>query len=81
MANIAEGFDREGNTEFSHFVSIAMGSCGEVRSHLYTVLDAGYISQSQFEELMAHALLTSRLLHGLARHLKQSDRRGPKFDY
>jgi four helix bundle protein len=50
MANIAEGFDRQGAKEFAHFLSTAKGSCTEVRSHLYVALDRNYIERSQFEE-------------------------------
>ncbi|MGN0236224.1 MAG: four helix bundle protein [Paludibacteraceae bacterium] len=48
MNNIAEGFDRnkftKENTLFIHFLGIAIGSCGEVKSMLYAAEDLGYIS-------------------------------------
>ncbi len=49
MANIAEGYERRSDREFLRFLDIAKGSCGEVRSHLYIALDAGYLSPEQFE--------------------------------
>src|SRR2546430_117929 len=38
-ANIAEGFERDGNREFNQFLSTSKASCGEVQDHLYTALD------------------------------------------
>lgn len=65
MANIAEGFERSGSKEFHKGLSIACGSCAEVRSDLYTLFDAQLITQSQFEELSQAALETSRVTNAL----------------
>jgi len=60
-ANIVEGFERNGNREFVHFLTIAKGSAGEIRDHLYTALDEAYISQKEFEETYAIAETSGRL--------------------
>jgi four helix bundle protein len=54
-ANIAEGFERDGNREFIQFLSNSKGSCGEVQDHLYTALDEQYITKDEFERLYAQA--------------------------
>ncbi|HYJ88707.1 MAG TPA: four helix bundle protein [Pyrinomonadaceae bacterium] len=55
MSNLAEGFERGRATEFHQFLSVAMGSCAEVRTQLYVALDVGYLSTSVFETLMTQA--------------------------
>jgi four helix bundle protein len=59
MGNVAEGFDRGSRGEFHQFLCVAKGSCAEVRSHLYVALDAGYVSQEEFESLRKQALEVS----------------------
>jgi four helix bundle protein len=79
MGNVAEGFDRGGDKEFTQFLSISKGSCGEVKSHLYVALDQQYIAPEEFKRLYNHADEVGRLLAGFMAYLKQSDMRGRKF--
>ncbi|HOB75607.1 MAG TPA: four helix bundle protein [Phycisphaerae bacterium] len=65
MSNTAEGFERGRMSEFHQFLSIAKGSCGELRSQLYVALDATYISEGTFRRLMNEAQEVGRLIGGL----------------
>ena len=79
MANIAEGFERDGNKEFRQFLATAKGSVGEVKAQLYVALDVRLIDQGSFAQNMALADETARLLAGFLRYLKASDHKGSKF--
>ena len=78
MSNIAEGFKRDGNREFQHFLVIAKGSCGEVRSQPFIAFDQGYAALNEFQSLCQEATQVSRLLSGLKKHLRQSQMHGRK---
>lgn len=74
--NIAEGFERSSNKDFAHFVNIAKGSAGEVRSILYILRDNGYISEENFKELYSNILDISKQLATFRSFLlKNGDRR------
>jgi four helix bundle protein len=70
MNNIAEGFERGTNKEFTQFLNIAKGSAGEVRSTLYAALDQRYIAEQQFNALRDRALSVSRRCSNLIKYLQ-----------
>jgi len=72
LSNIAEGFERGGRREFHQFLSIAKGSCAEVRSQLYVALDIGYLTQSKFNELLSQAEEVGRIVGGLRTSMKRN---------
>ena len=79
MSNIAEGFERGGDKEFSQFLAVAKGSVGEVQAQLYVALDTGYVDKKVFAQLYALAEDNGRLLGGFMKYLQQSNLKGPKY--
>lgn len=65
MSNIAEGYERNSDNEFSRFLAIAKGSCAEVRSQLYIAYDIGYLEDEDFQQLMRQAESVGRLVAAL----------------
>jgi four helix bundle protein len=80
-ANIAEGYGRYSYQENVQFCRQARGSLYELRDHLTTALDAGYLSKEIFAELDATAVSAIRLVNGYiraTRNLKLSMPERPK---
>lgn len=69
MNNIAEGYERSADKQFSHFLYISKGSIAEVRSMLYLAISLNYIDQNNFDALTQESLEISRLLSGLIKKL------------
>jgi len=75
MSNIAEGFDRNSPADFHRFLVIAKASCAEVRCQLYIALDVGYVSQTEFEQLMAQAVELAKIIGGLRTSVEKQIKR------
>ncbi len=79
MSNIAEGFERSGTGELMQFLSIAKGSAGEVKSHLYVAHDQNYIDEESFNKLFNSACEISKMINGLMNYIRTSKIKGVKY--
>ena len=79
MSNIAEGFERGTNAEFSQFLFIAKGSCGEVRAQLSIAFDQKYIEGNIYNNLVDRCRRISGMLSNLITYLKGTRYQGIKY--
>jgi len=71
MSNIAEGFDRGTNREFTQFLIVARASASEVKSQLYIALDRNYIDKNEFDTVYQQATKVISIIDGFIRYLKK----------
>ncbi len=70
--NIAEGFDRSSDADFSRFLYFSIASCSEVKSMIYLVERLDYISRESKEELLLKSQEISRITRGLIKSIKKA---------
>lgn len=68
--NIAEGFDRSSDADFSRFLYISFGSCSEVKSMVYLANRLGYIAEERKNKILEDANEVSRIIRGLIKSLQ-----------
>jgi len=69
-SNIAEGFERESNTQFIYFLIIAKGSCGELRTQLNLAHQLELLSKPVFIDLREKCSIISKQLSSFIKYLK-----------
>lgn len=69
MNNIAEGFERRTNKEFTHFLYMAKGSSGEVRSMLYIAKELNYLTEEKYKSILELSMVISRMLANFIKKL------------
>ena len=68
-SNIAEGSERGSSKDFAHFLNIAKGSCGELRTQLYIARKLELLTKPTFDALVKESKELSAMQEGLRRSM------------
>jgi four helix bundle protein len=69
-SNIAEGHERDSKNQFIYFLTIAKGSCGELKTQLMIARNLKYIDETIYLELATKSTKIGKQLGGFINYLK-----------
>lgn len=69
--NIAEGFEKQSDKELIRFLYISKGSCGEVRSMIYTAKLQNFITENSYQDFRKRCITISVKLNNLIKYLSK----------
>lgn len=70
--NIAEGFERSSNADFSRFLYFSLGSVSEVRSMLYLAIRLDFVDSDTSKLLLENTNQISKMLYGLINSMNKN---------
>lgn len=70
MNNTAEGFERRTPKDFAHFLDLAKGSAGEVRSMSYAAHDVDILNEGDADSLRSEYEMLAKKIASFQRHLR-----------
>lgn len=68
-SNIAEGAARASSKEFSHYLSIALGSVSELETQLIISNNLNFIDKVEFEIILERLVIVRKMIIGLRKTL------------
>ena len=71
--NVAEGFDRSSNADFSRFLYIALSSASEVKSMLYLAKQLNYLTDESCKDLLIKTTEVSKIITGLIKSISSTN--------
>jgi four helix bundle protein len=71
-SNIAEGFRRKYNKEYKQFLSVSLGSCGELETQIEIAKRLGYIDEVKYKKLIEELEYLCKMIQTLIMKIGQN---------